>query len=104
MDDSFQMLPVQLKNTSLFDGRGFFGGKWRHAASNKTFPVFEPSSGQVLAHCGDFSKEDFVQAIEQADHGFRQYFHHTTAKQRGSLLRRWNYLILENLNDSRPKS
>ncbi|CAI7565658.1 unnamed protein product [Penicillium bialowiezense] len=99
MDNSSQKLPVQLMNTSLFDGRGFFGGKWRHAASNKTFAVFEPSSGQVLAHCADFAKEDFVEAIEQADHGFREYFHHTTAKQRGSLLRRWNDLILENLND-----
>lgn len=92
-------LPVKLVNSALFDSRGFFGGKWRFAASNKTFAVTEPSSGQILAYCSDFAQQDFIEAIELADHGFRHYHSHTTAKQRGSLLRKWNDLILENLND-----
>ncbi|KAJ5958498.1 Aldehyde dehydrogenase N-terminal [Penicillium vulpinum] len=92
-------LPVHLANPALFDNRGFVAGKWRHAGLNKTFPVTEPSSGQILAHCADFSQEQFVEAIEAADRGFRQYFLHTTAKQRSSLLRKWNDLILENLDD-----
>ncbi|OJJ79118.1 NAD-dependent succinate-semialdehyde dehydrogenase [Aspergillus glaucus CBS 516.65] len=99
MDNACYQLPVKLANPSLFDGRGYFAGKWRHDASNKTFSVTEPSSGQVLAFCADFSQRDFVEAIENADHGFREYFSGTTAKQRGSLLRQWCQLILENTED-----
>ncbi|CAI7677387.1 unnamed protein product [Penicillium discolor] len=99
MNNSLYQLPVQIANPALFDSRGFIAGKWRYAASDKTFPVTEPSSGQILAHCADFSQEEFVEAIEEADHGFRKYFYQTTAKQRSSLLRKWNDLILENLDD-----
>lgn len=99
MNNSLHQLPVQIANPTLFDSRGFIAGKWRYAASEKKFPVTEPSSGQVLAHCADFSQEKFVEAIEEADHGFRKYFHQTTAKQRSSFLRKWNDLILENLDD-----
>ncbi|KAK4869540.1 hypothetical protein LT330_005922 [Penicillium expansum] len=99
MNESHYQFPVELANPAVFDNRGFFAGKWRYAALDKMFPVTEPSSGQILAHCADFSQQDFVEAIEEADRGFRKYFFRTTAKQRSSLLRRWNDLILENLDD-----
>jgi succinate-semialdehyde dehydrogenase/glutarate-semialdehyde dehydrogenase len=93
-------LPVALETPSLFDNRGFIAGKWRHASSDKTFPVLEPSTGQILAHCADFSTQDFVEAIETADAEFKQFSSTTTAKQRGTILRKWNDLILENSQDS----
>lgn len=99
MNESHYQFPVELANPAVFDNRGFFAGKWRYAALDKMFPVTEPSSGQILAHCADFSQQDFVEAIEEADRGFRKYFFRTTAKQRSSLLRKWNDLILENLDD-----
>ncbi|KAJ5165195.1 Aldehyde dehydrogenase N-terminal [Penicillium coprophilum] len=99
MDQPHNQLPVQLKNPALFDSRGFVAGNWKSASSNKMFPVIEPSSGQVLGHCADFSQQDFVEAIEDADRGFRKYFFSTTAKQRSVLLRKWNDLILQNLDD-----
>ncbi|KAJ5360464.1 Aldehyde dehydrogenase N-terminal [Penicillium concentricum] len=99
MNESHNQLPVQIANPTLFDSRGFIAGKWRCAASNKTFAVIEPSSGQILAHCADFSQQEFVEAIEEADRGFREYFLHTNAKQRSSLLRKWNDLILQNVDD-----
>ncbi|KAJ5396558.1 Aldehyde dehydrogenase N-terminal [Penicillium cosmopolitanum] len=92
-------LPVALETPSLFDNRGFIAGKWRHASSNKTFPVLEPSTGRTLAQCADFSTQDFVEAIETADAEFKQFFSTTTAKQRGTFLRKWNDLILENSQD-----
>ncbi|KAJ5823886.1 hypothetical protein N7447_006226 [Penicillium robsamsonii] len=98
MNELLSQFPVQIAIFGLFDSRGFIAGKWKYAASNKTFPVIEPS-GQILAHCADFSQQAFVEAIEEADRGLRKYFLHTTAKQRSSLLRKWNDLILQNLDD-----
>jgi succinate-semialdehyde dehydrogenase/glutarate-semialdehyde dehydrogenase len=92
-------LPVQLASPSLFESRGFFAGQWRDPASGNLFPVTEPSSGQTLAYCSNFAEQDFIEAIENADQGFRQYFFNTTAKQRSSLLRKWHELILENAED-----
>lgn len=99
MDTPLAQLPVQLANPVLFDSRGFFAGQWRRAASNKTFAVTEPSSGEVLAHCADFAQQDFVDAVESADQGYREYSSQTTAKERSSLLKSWNHLILENADD-----
>ncbi|KAF9889732.1 hypothetical protein FE257_007038 [Aspergillus nanangensis] len=91
--------PVKLNNPSLFDNRGFIAGQWRHAASNKVFPVSEPSTGEVLALCADFSEQDFIQAIDHADASFRTYHSSTTAKERASQLKEWNRLILDNIDD-----
>lgn len=45
--------------------------------------------------------EDFQKAIESADKAQRSFFESTTGIQRGTLLRKWNDLILENLDDSK---
>lgn len=102
MANASNEFPIKLKNTSLFERRGFFAGKWRDAASNKAFPVTEPSSGQVLAHCADFSQGDFEEAIQNAEPASQEFFSGTTAKQRALLLREWNRLILKNAEDRKP--
>ncbi|KAE8345040.1 hypothetical protein BDV24DRAFT_159874 [Aspergillus arachidicola] len=99
MIDLSSQFPVQLADAELFDDRGFVAGQWRHASTQRVFPVIEPSSGLILAHCADFTQQDFVEAIESADRGFQQYFSQTTAKERASYLQRWNQLILENITD-----
>lgn len=103
MDDPFAQFSVHLKNPFIFDSRGFIAGQWTDAPSGKTFPVYEPSSGQILAHCTDLSQEHFVKAIESAHSGFRQYSRSTTAKDRGTCLRKWNDLILENAEDRQSR-
>jgi succinate-semialdehyde dehydrogenase/glutarate-semialdehyde dehydrogenase len=45
--------------------------------------------------------EDFQKAIKSADKAQRSFFESTTGIQRGALLRKWNDLILENLDDSK---
>ncbi|KAH7347013.1 aldehyde dehydrogenase domain-containing protein [Pyrenochaeta sp. MPI-SDFR-AT-0127] len=90
---------IPITNSGLFDIRGLVGGSWRLATNNKTFSVYEPSSGQVLAQCSDFGHQDFIDAIEVAEAGFREFSASTTAKERGTLLRRWYDLIMANVND-----
>lgn len=91
--------PVQLKDPSLLDSRGLIAGKWAHAPDCKTFSVHEPSSGEVLQHAADFPREAFVEAIENAHQAYQSFDANTTAKERGTILRRWNDLIIENIDD-----
>ncbi len=91
-----------LKDESLFDYRGLVAGKWTEGKAGKTFPVYEPSSGTVLHECADLAQEDFVAAIDDAYKGYMEYYDGTSAKERGAILKRWNDLILENIDDGEP--
>ena len=41
-------------------------GKWVAAASGKTFPVYEPSTGDVVAQVAEGDKEDIARAVKVA--------------------------------------
>ncbi|KAK9459575.1 aldehyde dehydrogenase domain-containing protein [Lipomyces oligophaga] len=86
-----------LKRPDLFIGDGFVAGEW--VSSSKTFPVYEPSTGQVLGPVADLTRADFVKAIESADKGYRKYSTTTTAHERSALLRKWYDLIIANKED-----
>lgn len=88
-----------LRDPSLLNSQGLIGGTWKSAPLDKTFPVIEPSTGDVLRQCADFSKQDFIDAIESAHDGYQEFSSSTTAKERGVILRKWNDLILENSED-----
>ena len=88
-----------LKNPSLFDTRGLIAGSWKDASSNSLFPVYEPATGTVLENCASFGREEFTEAIDSAYGGYQEFYHSTTAKERGAMLRRWNDLILQNKED-----
>lgn len=88
-----------LRRPSLFDSQGLIAGNWKSASGNKTFEVTEPSSKKILGRCADFGSEDFIEAIESAYEGYKNFSANTTAKERGTILRKWNDLILQNLED-----
>ncbi|KAK5203320.1 hypothetical protein LTR41_010963 [Exophiala xenobiotica] len=90
---------VSLKNLELFDARGLVAGSWTNATSDKTFIVWEPSTGRPLGRCSDFSRDDFLRAIEAADTGYKKFHRSTTAKGRGRMLRSWGDLIITNKSD-----
>jgi len=92
----------QFTDSSLFIQKGFIGGEWVDAKDGKTFPVYEPSSAEVLGQVADLSRDDFIRAIEIADKGFRKYSTSTTFAERGVQLRKWNDLILANVDDCTP--
>lgn len=92
-------ISIPIKEQSLLETRGLIAGDWREAPNGKTFPVIEPSTGDVLRHCSDFGHAEFVEAIDCAEQGFRQFSSSTTAKERAAMLRRWYELMMENLED-----
>jgi len=85
-----------LKNQDLFVSSGLVAGQWRTV---NVFPVTEPSTGTVLHECANLGRQDFIDAINSAEQGTKNFYHNTTAKERGTLLRKWNDLVLENLDD-----
>jgi acyl-CoA reductase-like NAD-dependent aldehyde dehydrogenase len=52
------------------------GGQWLDAASGKTFPVYNPATGEVIAHTAEGDKNDIdptrsVQENERASANYR---------------------------------
>ncbi|GHO42460.1 aldehyde dehydrogenase family protein [Ktedonospora formicarum] len=45
-------------------------GKWVQAASGKTFPVYNPATGEVMAHVAEGDKEDIERAVKAARKAF----------------------------------
>ncbi|KAK9242097.1 Aldehyde/histidinol dehydrogenase [Lipomyces tetrasporus] len=86
-----------LSRPDLFTGSALIDGNW--VQSEKTFPVYEPSTGEVLGEAANMSHADFVAAIKSAHIGFQRYSTSTTAHQRSALLKKWYDLIIANKDD-----
>ena len=46
-------------------------GKWVDAASGKTFPTFNPATGEVLAMVAEGDSEEINQAVQAARRAFQ---------------------------------
>ena len=44
-------------------------GQWVEAATSKTFPVYNPATGQIMAHVAEGEKEDIERAVQAARTG-----------------------------------
>ena len=52
----------------LKNNKGYIGGKWCAADSEKTMPVINPATGESIAIVPVMGKEETVRAIESAAH------------------------------------
>jgi succinate-semialdehyde dehydrogenase/glutarate-semialdehyde dehydrogenase len=87
-----------LKDSTLLRQSAYINGEWAGADSGQSFPVSNPATGVILtqvADCGAAETGRAIAAAEAALPGWRA----KTAAQRGAILRRWNDLILENVED-----
>jgi phenylacetaldehyde dehydrogenase len=76
------------------------GGKWVPAASGKTFDVFNPADGSVIARVPDSDKEDINRAVGAARRAFESGpWRSLTASDRGRLIWRVGDLILEHTDE-----
>src|SRR5258707_5503161 len=61
-------------------------GKWVNAASGKTFPSYNPATGEVLAQVAEADREDINQAVKAARGAFEHGpWRRMTASERGRL-------------------
>ena len=51
-------LEMKLKDPSLLKKLAYINGKWVGAKSGKTFPVYNPSTGEIIVEVPDMGVED----------------------------------------------
>ena len=88
------------------------GGKWLDAASGKTFPTYNPATGEVLAHVAEGNSADVDKAVTAARNAFESgSWRRLTASERGRLIWKLADLLeshleefaqLESLDNGKP--
>lgn len=87
-----------LSDSNLLRQHAYVNGAWSSADSGNSFPVFNPASGEILTQVADCGPAETLRAIAAAEAALPAW-RSKTAAQRGAILRRWNDLILENIED-----
>jgi len=87
---------ISLKDPKLYRTQCFIDGGWVSAA--KTFAVRNPATGAPLGAVPDLGAEETRRAIAAAEAAFPAW-RARTGKERAAILRKWNDLILANLDD-----
>src|SRR5437868_5652888 len=87
-------------------------GQWVNAASGKTFPTYNPATGEVLAQVAEGDREDIDHAVSAARRAFDQGpWRRMTASERGRLIWKLADLLeqhteefgyLESLDNGKP--
>jgi phenylacetaldehyde dehydrogenase len=91
------------KKTSSFiaqSHRMFIDGKFVNAASGKTFPVYNPATGEVMAHVPEAESEDVDRAVRAARRAFDEGpWSKMSPSNRGRLLTKLADLLEQNLDE-----
>ena len=75
-------------------------GNWVESASGETFPVYDPSTGDVLAQCAAGDREDVDRAVKSARDAFENGpWQRMTPSERGRIIWKIGDLLLENLEE-----
>jgi len=89
MATATQAIPVD-ENVSKYVAKTrqmLINGKWVNAASGKTFPTYNPATGEVLAHVAEGDKEDIDRAVAAARAAFEKgAWRDITPSERGRLI------------------
>jgi succinate-semialdehyde dehydrogenase / glutarate-semialdehyde dehydrogenase len=88
----------QLKDPSLLKNQAFIDGAWVDADSGKRFNVDNPADASLLGSVPDMGAAETKRAIEAAEAALPAW-RALTAKQRSVLLKKWNDLMLANIDD-----
>ncbi len=85
-------------NSALIHTKAYINGQWCNALDGSNFPVYNPATGNIIAHVENMGATETKQAIEHAfaaQKSWRNY----SAKERSRLLKAWHGLIMENQED-----
>jgi len=92
----------------------FINGKWVNAASGKTFPTYNPATGEVMAQVAEGDREDVERAVKAARRAFESGpWPDMSASQRGRLIWKLADLLeehteefaqIESLDNGKPLS
>jgi phenylacetaldehyde dehydrogenase len=95
--------PLVSRRTADFvsqDHRMYIDGRFVTAASGKTFPVYNPATGDVIAHVPEAEEEDVNHAVLAARRAFDDGpWTRMSPSERGRLLWKLGDLLEQNLNE-----
>ncbi|HYM30296.1 MAG TPA: NADP-dependent succinate-semialdehyde dehydrogenase [Candidatus Cybelea sp.] len=91
-------MALSLRDPKLFRQQCYIGGAWVGAGNKATIEVTNPASGEVLGTVPKLGAEETRRAIDAADAAWPDW-RGRTAKERATILRRWNDLMLANVDD-----
>ncbi|MDP3842782.1 MAG: NADP-dependent succinate-semialdehyde dehydrogenase [Oxalobacteraceae bacterium] len=89
---------LQLKDPSLLRQQAYLDGKWCDADDGSTIPVTNPATGEVLGTVPKMGAAETKRAIDAANAAWPAW-RKKTAKERSAILRKWNDLMLANVDD-----
>src|SRR5215813_7797679 len=102
MATAISSVELEDKVTSFIkkDRKMLINGKWVEAASGKTFPSYNPATGEVLARVAEGDREDVDRAVKAARAAFETgAWSRLTTSERGRLIWKLADLLEENLDE-----
>src|SRR5437879_3501185 len=66
----------------------FIDGSWRPAVSGKTFPAYNPGTGEIIGRVAEGNAEDIDRAVAAARRAFEGPWSNLAPSARGVLLRK----------------
>jgi betaine-aldehyde dehydrogenase len=64
----------------------YINGAWVESVGKRYFPIYDPSTEDIIAEVGDANSEDVDRAVEAAREAFESGWLQTTAQERGRIL------------------
>ncbi|WP_159952599.1 NAD-dependent succinate-semialdehyde dehydrogenase [Rhizobium sp. 18065] len=93
------LLTSKLKDTTLVTDKALVGAEWVAKASDgKTFDVTNPATGEIVATLPNLGKAEVVKAIDAA-HSAQKAWAKKTGKERATVLKKLNDLMVANADD-----
>lgn len=78
--------------------KNYIGGKWVEANTDKTEPVYNPATGEVIAHVPISSQEDVDHAVEIANEAFQEW-KELAVPRRARILFKYQQLLVDNWDE-----
>ncbi len=89
---------MNLKDPSLLRQQCYINGQWQDADNKESVPVTNPATGEIIATIPKMGAAETRRAIEAANAAWPAW-RKKSAKERATILRRWNDLMLANVDD-----
>lgn len=78
--------------------KNYIGGQWVEANTDKAEPVYNPATGEVIAHVPISSAEDVEHAVETANEAFQEW-KEVAVPRRARILFKYQQLLVDNWDE-----